>query len=129
MALHKECYNSAHDHQSRGKPAKVRMLCTANEKCLFGGIIKEGEFYTWERGGSSHPPGVNASSAPPADVRTAPTTPPPQMARALSSLLPTPRAPSSQPPERTALFLAQALPTKMLLDALMQQLGSNLAQH
>jgi hypothetical protein len=119
MSWHSECYNSTHSHQTKGRQATKAMVCEAGENCLLGGIIKEGQFFTWSKPRTS-------SAAPPTRTEQDP----------FPSPLPSPTPPkkttlSNSLKESTTLSMSEAianqLPSDVLLRVLVNRLGPNLS--
>lgn len=110
LSFHAECYNATHSHQSKGRQATKAMVCEAGENCLLGGIIKEGQFFTWSK--------PRVSSAAPPQVE--PTPVPPKRTTLANSLR-----------ENTSLSMSEAianqLPSDVLLRVLVNRLGPNLS--
>lgn len=48
MAFHLDCYNSTHENQAKGRPARYRSKCEA-ETCMHDGWIQPGQSFTWTR--------------------------------------------------------------------------------
>ena len=124
MAYHVQCYNHTHQHQSKGRPSLHPSVCSAGPACLFNGIIKEGDLFTWTRP-SSRPPGMaqtpteaNALKAKAEDDRV---TPVPFSGRYSSNA---PALFSS----KSMLEMAARFPTDILLAALARKIGPRIPE-